>query len=333
MDISNARSQAETFLLEAINKEIAGDIKGSKKLLHKVEKADPTLPLSIVARGSHFQESGYPEQAIPCYARACQQWAFGILFGAEDRVEVNTIGWENSVYLILFARVEEVSNNLHGCYPKDYDNNTQHNPNWLLRDGMLKRISKVVLKGLKDYGNQNVTYLMMMCRGILLSAADKRNPPLPRTAEEFQEADALFEHMSKNFDYEDDGISTFKCCMNPLKMPAELTHASALERGESGLWVLIHGLKSKTGKAINGKLGLVFKDGLENGRVSVAVDGIDGEKRIRPKNLWEVCFSEKQVAIISTLEEDQQWKYARASSEVSLSRRCLAQQSRQSTGL
>ncbi|CAB9526262.1 unknown protein [Seminavis robusta] len=89
-------------------------------------------------------------------------------------------------------------------------------------------------------------------------------------------------------------------------------------RGGAGLWVLIHGLVSPSGLTMNGNFGTVCLDWLEESRVAVKVDGISASKQIKPKNLLEIPFSEKNVALISTLREEDQLKYVRVSRELKL---------------
>ncbi|CAB9509075.1 expressed unknown protein [Seminavis robusta] len=76
-------------------------------------------------------------------------------------------------------------------------------------------------------------------------------------------------------------------------------------------WVTLRALISPSGSAMNGKLGLVCENGLQNGRHLVTVDGYNGVKCIKPENLVEIPVEEYYEALISTLEEELQWRFVR----------------------
>jgi hypothetical protein len=58
-------------------------------------------------------------------------------------------------------------------------------------------------------------------------------------------------------------------------------------------WATIHGLQSEAGKKLNGRVGLVLQEELnDQGRYQVQVDGIKGIKLIQPANLTDLTNDE-----------------------------------------
>ncbi|CAB9523647.1 expressed unknown protein [Seminavis robusta] len=207
---------------------------------------------------------------------------------------------------------------------------------------MLKRITKVALNA-KTKSERNAAWTdrdeqsnktnivqLSLTRACVLSGTItqgivKSNNVIYGFSAELKEASALFKYVSENNEAEanrckqnSETAMEVAVCMEAAE---EGTAAfTDLERGEAGLWVLIHGLVSPSGLTLNGKFGTICMDGLEEGRVAVQVDGISASKRIKIKNLLEIPFSEKNVALISTLMEDGKWRYVRVSRELLLAR-------------
>ncbi|CAB9531100.1 hypothetical protein SEMRO_3235_G345750.1 [Seminavis robusta] len=97
------------------------------------------------------------------------------------------------------------------------------------------------------------------------------------TSAELKEASALFKYVSEN---DEANASEFQMYSELSMEGAAYMEAEEegragctdLERGEAGLWVLIHGLGSPSGLTMNGKFGTICMDGSEEGRVAVQVD-------------------------------------------------------------
>jgi len=80
---------------------------------------------------------------------------------------------------------------------------------------------------------------------------------------------------------------------------------------EVGSWVLVHGLVSLSGSAVNAKLGLISEDGPRNGRLVVTVDGTSEMKLIKTSNMIESPDQEKTFALVLCLETSAQWAVMR----------------------
>ncbi|CAB9509756.1 expressed unknown protein [Seminavis robusta] len=190
---------------------------------------------------------------------------------------------------------------------------------------MLKRVTKVALTaakaGLEDpkvavyYSHSPTEDTIGALENMRVQALSGCNGqqaiPVTRKEEEIEETKRMFRGALE--DVEGEAKSDMLLRMgNALKqMTAEQTNASALECGEAGLWVLVHGLSCQTGQPLNGKLGLVFKDGLVNGKVALELEGVEEFYLLQPSNLQQLPFSEQQLALISTLDKAEQWKYVR----------------------
>ncbi|CAB9498551.1 expressed unknown protein [Seminavis robusta] len=334
-------------LLEQSTRLLAnGDINGAKKILQKAQNLSPKDPAAFLMLCIVYHTCNQKGEAATCANEACKRLALTTVTGfIGDKQIPNHDKDPMFAYWALF-----VSDVFEWC-GETMDNILVPKPNWWHQDGMRKRITKVALSGLKGSsldvilawqdpkllaGVSPGNIIARLRRQRLLSlsqclARDDVLLPLNRTSEELEEGAALLKSIQER---DKELGNTFPHLLGKITydiMTADPINGSPLEIGEAGLWVLIHGLESKAGKALNGKVGLIFKDGVESDRVAVEVDGFDGEKRIRPKNLWELPFSEKQVALISTMDKDDQWTHVKGSGQLSLAHRCLAGRSVQST--
>ncbi|CAB9518616.1 expressed unknown protein [Seminavis robusta] len=317
-----SHSQFVNLMNAAAVRAVGGDLNGGKKLLRKAQKIDPSRAETIDFIASCFFLSGQDEEGIACTVEACGRFALAALTGnrGAERIEGNQITevlcqWAHNVAFLglLYAKPKKLY--------------AVQKPTWWCHDGLLKRITKV---GLDAYAamlsDPDVFNTLMDLRAMALSGFEfDESIPSNRTAEELREAAALLWTVSQ-FDASVHA-PLYKARSELVMKVAALRSAeegkaycSALEKGEAGLWVVLYGLKCETESPMNNKFGVVCVDGLEEGRVAVKVDGISDAKRIPPRNLWEVPFSELHVALISTLDDTTQWKYIRGSRELSLAR-------------
>ncbi|CAB9515808.1 expressed unknown protein [Seminavis robusta] len=324
LHLEPSSSEYQNLLNESNSKVAEGDFNSAKKILQKAQKIDPARPQAYLILGTLYQTC---EESKSCYEQGCQRSAILALANTQvdNHVEQEksdiTYWWALSVSGVFIKSFELDSSRDNHC-PK---------PNSWRHDGMFKRITKVALDGYWYNKAGSLCSKLVQCKGpstftnlaamrafaLFACFRDDESSPLKRTAEELEELTALRYYVSEN----DKGLLGFFFRESAAaKINANVideADSTALERGEAGLWVVIHGLESQAGQAMNGKFGLVCTDGLEDGRVTVKVEGMDGWKRIRPdKNLVEVPFSEEQVALISTIEENDQWKFVKSSLEL-----------------
>ncbi|CAB9519625.1 expressed unknown protein [Seminavis robusta] len=283
--------------------------------------------LSVQDFDASRKQYGQMAEAMSCLLESMHRWTLMAMTGfcgeqKMDRTDVfpALIDWTSGVSLVFNYCAEQKHNLLVA------------KPNWWYQDGMLKRISKVALNAATDIyslaehpetahlfpGHEFSLAQVKATRAKVLSGCYGQALHVIRTEKEIDEAVELFMKPTIH------AHGCYGTCPDLLEQMAashvkmmtdEQTNLSALERGEAGLWVVVHGLVSQAGQAMNGKLGLVFKDGLVNGRVAVEVEGFEGEKRLLPTNLQEIPFSEMQVALISTLPIAEQWKFVRGSNK------------------
>ncbi|CAB9520990.1 expressed unknown protein [Seminavis robusta] len=212
-------------------------------------------------------------------------------------------------------------------------------PNWWYHNGVLKRITNVLLNFFRANSTSKKTiYQASFIRACALFGLISKGEywiywahcdefinslSVECTATEMKEANTLFKVVisEKSEDYAEDAYT------RDAQLAAKITtiveearnsgalHSVIPERGtgisEAGLWVVIQDLVSPSGLAMNNKIVLVCMDGLEDGRVAVKVDGIISPKRIKPRNLRLYPMPENVVALISSMEEVDQWKYVR----------------------
>ncbi|CAB9504578.1 expressed unknown protein [Seminavis robusta] len=320
-------SQYVALLCASNKKTFSGDFNGAKKLVRKALKLDTSRVEAYTILGETYWLSGQTEEAKSCFKESIKKEAFVALTGCNGDIIVTA----NAVYLTLWARSVQF---LCKGYRSIADNDEIQTPNWLCHDGMIKRITKVALNA---SSNEGLVLKLSYTRAHVLFRKFKvlqqcpshwqqyMNDPnnLNRTAEELQEAATLYQFVSQRKDELTEvatELSDQASAFAEMVSSWEPSKRTALEKGEAGIWVVMHGFEAQAGKDMNGKFGLIFKDGLEHGRVAVEADGHPGEERVHPQNLWQVPFSEMDLALISTLDEGVQWKYVRASRELLLAR-------------
>ncbi len=82
-----------------------------------------------------------------------------------------------------------------------------------------------------------------------------------------------------------------------------------------GCFVIIFGLSSATGKKFNKKLGIVQSPLDNDGRLGVQVDGYDDSKSLKERNLMLLPLSDKDIALVSCMSLEAQWKHLRPIAE------------------
>ncbi|CAB9503942.1 hypothetical protein SEMRO_181_G078940.1 [Seminavis robusta] len=146
---------------------------------------------------------------------------------------------------------------------------------------MLKRITKVALNTITESADRaedsNSTSIVQLSltRACALSGlitqgiVNNRNFAINGTSSELKDASALFKYASENDEEAKEFQMYSEVAMEAAAdMEAEeegTSGCTGLERGEAGLWVLIHGLVSPSGLTMNGKFGTICMDGLEEG--------------------------------------------------------------------
>ncbi|CAB9523449.1 expressed unknown protein [Seminavis robusta] len=323
-----------------------GDLNRAKKIYRKAQKLDPRRPEAFQNVSACFVHSGQCEEARYYMQEAVKRYAFAALIGYRGDRKLH----ESEITQVIGDWASDLFILSEGYDSKNEEGNRSPPPNWWLQDGMFKRITKVALntamacikdpnlhcKDPQEHRRHILMWSAWRVRTLtrFLSQDHDATLPLSRTAEEFREVAELCLFLSANVNAkgeEKDGSVLDEEGINSLlaggisatvcSAAAENTsEGSALQRGEAGLWVVIHGLCSPSETAMNNQFALVCLDGLEDGRVAVKVDGISETKRILACNLWEVPFSETKVALISTLEDAIQWQFVRGSRELALAR-------------
>ncbi|CAB9497796.1 hypothetical protein SEMRO_25_G017390.1 [Seminavis robusta] len=199
-------------------------------------------------------------------------------------------------------------------------------PNWFHHDDILIRVTKVALESMKkrETTNPGMIIKMTCIQAQVLSnrvydiSKKFKNMVKNRTPQQLLEASALYRSLSK------DGPASISEFFESQAAALEGT-VRAHQDSKQGTscndndvpvirahaWVILRGLTSPSGSAMNGKLGLVCENGLQHGRHLVTVDGYDGVKCIKPENLVEIPVEEYREALISTLGEGMQWRFMR----------------------
>ncbi|CAB9520329.1 expressed unknown protein [Seminavis robusta] len=213
----------------------AGDINGAKKSMEALQKLDPSRPEAYQRLAVCFEISGQTAECRACMEEACKRWALIALTGQKGAVLRSTL---------------------------------RAKPDWWCHGGMLKRVTKVALTaakaGLEDpkvavyYSHSPTEDTIGALENMRVQALSGCNGqqaiPVTRKEEEIEETKRMFRGALENVEGEAKSDMLLRMHNVLKQMTAEQTNASALECGEAGLWVLVHGLSCQTGQPLNGKL-------------------------------------------------------------------------------
>ncbi|CAB9518366.1 expressed unknown protein [Seminavis robusta] len=283
-------------LSESANLALSGDINGAKKLLRNYLKQEgEATPTEYLQLGFLFDASGQVLEEQLCMEKACKQLAYTVLVAGR-------------------------------CVADDeYRNYVIHRR---------ARIDTDIQVGVFESAAKWCFYVWANCmirRMEIIGQAKNYALPKPN----------WWKHPAS-------GIRITKVACNQLLQVGPACHkqvwkdklelCNAMDNpdcpslGKTGLWVVIHGLVEESQIALNGRFGVVCTDTLIDGHVGVDVK--DDGPWVLPDNLWQVPFSEKDLALISTLDADDQWKYVKGSRELSMAYAfVVAGKTRQSTGV
>ncbi|CAB9501219.1 expressed unknown protein [Seminavis robusta] len=253
-----------------------------------------------------FEVSGQKSEGLSCYSETCGRLAWYILSAPLIVNECTDVEVIKSTDQKIWVDMMHWTNCM-AALTKDYICEMQKlpKPNWWCHNGMLKRTTKVALYFLKKFqaDDKETINRMSFIRACALSGFISKGKccgeislvelvqrvSVECTTEEMKEASSLFKvvQSEKGEDHAKEA-GFFAELITRVEEQVRNSGDSVIPaRGisEAGLWVVIHGLVSPPGLAMNNKIGLVCMDGLEDGRVAVKVDGILSPKRIKPRNL------------------------------------------------
>ncbi|CAB9516245.1 expressed unknown protein [Seminavis robusta] len=212
-------------------------------------------------------------------------------------------------------------------------------PTWITNDQTLDRISRIALRVFGRHSEDALmrerhwdmawTRAMFLMGGYLSNGQSKRftprEPPENRSLENIREACGLLEWAIKSAewmrksDLEKLGITKtyvtaqrYATCMRDLEAWGGL-RSPPQQYPQAFSWVQISGLRGIPGDVLNNKLGIVHEaKSLNDGRVTVKVDGIDGHKHMFPQYLVVLPLRSLISTMVLCLDEGVQWMFMRA---------------------
>ncbi|CAB9500942.1 expressed unknown protein [Seminavis robusta] len=299
----------------------AGEICRSKKLLRKAIKLDTRRPEAFDKLSVCYNFSGQRNEANFYFMEAFKRYAFVALtnnFGKVQDIDLSFYVWSGGVCSLA----------------KNYFENSELNkPDWWHHDGMVQRITKMAIGVLKadvmTLPDQiGMVYLLQAfaLAGIVRhfhASFDGAEVTIPedRTHEELVEAYVIFKKATKNI-YITSTAAIDSFFESVVLETIRKRHAQAKEQVNSriaepsvcqaGTLVVVVGfdLESLLGSKI--KAGMVSRDGLQDGRVAVKVDGFSELQLIPPENLVATPFKERDVALICCLGDGYRYKFLRS---------------------
>ncbi|CAB9500937.1 expressed unknown protein [Seminavis robusta] len=309
-------SDYDALIFAASKKLAAADVAGAKRLLRKAQKLDTRRPEAFYDLGTCYSESRMEHQAVSCFEEACKRWAMVGLTGflGDSKLESRhpewaIDNWSQTIYMLAKRYLTK-------------EHNDRVKPVWWCHDGMLKRITKIVLPTLTA---PHQIREMSLTRAYALSGVvsggvfcTSAAVPDDRTCEELREASKLFKDASEiggRDAISGPGASVLLSHSHFMLDVALSRHVAAESTvnpsPQAGLWVIVHGLKNPSCSDMNTLVGRISKDGIHNGQFVVQVDGRSEFKMIHPRNLLELPLQECFVALLSCLNDEDQWKITR----------------------
>ncbi|CAB9505727.1 unknown protein [Seminavis robusta] len=340
-------SHYDALILAGLRQVDSHDYAGAKKLFRKAQKLDTRRPQAYIYLGNIFRLSGMAQEYISNMQEAIKHCALLALTGncidSMNYIDGYFVDQEESIVLWCKCLLDVCEHYAH------VERKELMKPKWFSCDDLLIRVTKVALKYIKEKRATppDVMYNMSLVRaqalcGIIHNGVHDISLYVDcmlscRTPQNLLEASAILRSLSTNG--QDPCISDFFATMSEgqSRDPQSIRKFFQLEAAKleaiAGVlqnrkqhtlsndnelpvirphtWVMLLGLVSPSGSAMNRKLGLVCENGLQHGRHLVTVDGYDGIKCIKPKNLVEIPLEEYREALISTLGEEMQWRFMR----------------------
>ncbi len=343
------------LILEGQKSRMLGDFVDCKKKLRKAQKMYPKLPTAYGELGSAYAVSGQHEAGLTLMEAGIERWAYFCItgqYGDENKyknVSVKERARQLDIALDGFTSVacdyiDVLFHKVEFRYKK---------PAWFCNDFILLRVIEVIkdvykskiieTKGTEEEGSYAEQYTLRklnIWQGYILIGAmhngrwdnDMLSEPLEtrtakhirQAAECFETADSMkVEDMVKEYhklsgisyyDYESDAHGELVKLLKEFT-PVRESIPPRSSRFFEGSFAIIFGLSSADGERLNKKLGIVKTSPSDEGRLGVLVDGFDEPKSLQERNLMLLPLPERDIALVSCMSIEAQWKYLRPIAE------------------
>jgi len=307
----------------------------ANRKFRKALKLDPRLPDAYAGLACSSIGSFQTAEAMSYLEQAIDKFAYAALTGKNGDENVGCQWglehWAENVFFLI----EQLSNyggGTHQC------NKTK----WYGQDVLMKKISKVVLEIFQPQYDPNhnqgrrqddlsgeryklqkmVDMRANILCGMLQGGIYKviLTPPLETPLEDFEEAIKLMRYAARIEPEE----SVIEACrknggagiLEPAELHAMADQLESVQRQRHyfptpslfyiGCLIVVRGLQSVAGQALNQKVGVVR---ILGDRLGVELEGVEGgTKSIKPQNLKIIPLDDKEIALMSCLSEEARWE-------------------------
>ncbi len=295
------------------------DFNTAIKLYKKALKLDPRRPEAYMNHGVCLRASKELDRSVRYLEYAIERWALTGLtaalgegyVGEDQKDKYATNNWAECIYLLLQDYMSE-------------DFKHRRKPDWFCDDQVCIRVTKLTLDKFKsmDHMLEKKLRMMMLHHGTIMGGLfsggnlKKDRPIFRRTAEELSKAAEQFYDASKMDGYPDspmhysrcEQLLTLSCSMQNQMGPVAIGLDQTLPLFK-GAWVTLDGLKSDSGKAMNGKLGLVKRIVEKDVKFEVQIEDLKETKLVKKDKLTRLPMLDRTICLVATLATDNQWKF------------------------